>query len=624
MKAIIFNSGLGSRLEELTEHNPKCLVKLYNKETILHRQIRLLSDNGIKDFIISTGPFKELVEDIKNEFPYLNFTFVHSDKYNTTNYIYSFYLMKDLILNDKENLDEDYLMLHGDLVFNDGFIKHFLEYDNKLSYGSYNKSANLPEKDFKCLTDKNLELKKISVKDMGTKNVYKFQPFYRFHKQDLDMFINKVIEFIEVRNISNVYAEEALNELLSDSSNKLKMTLFSINNDFIEEIDNKQDLEKVNYFISYSDVAELTRSNYTKLFNYIDTNRNNMKFLLVISKNLIDSSLYLKLMNRFYNNAIVFTEFSPNPIYEEAMKGLELFNKSKCDLIVTLGGGSAIDVGKSIKYYSNRKDDVNLVAIPSTAGTGSEETKFAVIYKDGKKTSLDEPYLKPNYVFLEENLLNSLPSRVRISTLLDSYCQAIESVFSKNATNESFDYAIRNIHLINLYGSDYLKYGTHGISILRASNYSGKAINLTYTTAPHALSYKITSMFRVSHGEAVARVFVHAMKYITYDVFNSNFDKKYVDSVIYELSNEFKDILDKHDEELHSVNDVFEVIIDSLIKNVETYLKQIEGFKKLECSKDELTELVDNVNLDRLKNFIYKLEKKDIENIYSKVFKVSK
>lgn len=72
MKAIIFNSGLGSRMARLTENNPKCMVKLYNGETILERQIRILSDCGIKDFIITTGPFKEQLYEVADKFKNLD------------------------------------------------------------------------------------------------------------------------------------------------------------------------------------------------------------------------------------------------------------------------------------------------------------------------------------------------------------------------------------------------------------------------------------------------------------------------------------------------------------------------------------------------------------------------
>ena len=89
MKATIFNSGLGSRMAGLTENNPKCMVKLYNGETIFERQIRILNECGIKDFIITTGPFKEQLYEVAAKFPHLHFQFVANDDYKNTNYIVS-------------------------------------------------------------------------------------------------------------------------------------------------------------------------------------------------------------------------------------------------------------------------------------------------------------------------------------------------------------------------------------------------------------------------------------------------------------------------------------------------------------------------------------------------------
>ena len=113
MKALIFNSGIGKRMGELTKHSPKCMVKLKNSETIFERQLRLLNDVGIKDVIITIGPYEEQLKEVASKKAYqdMHFTFVHNDKYDQTNYIYSFYLTKEF-------LDDDFLILHGDLVFN--------------------------------------------------------------------------------------------------------------------------------------------------------------------------------------------------------------------------------------------------------------------------------------------------------------------------------------------------------------------------------------------------------------------------------------------------------------------------------------------------------------------------
>ena len=89
MKAIIFNSGLGHRMGDETKTHHKSMTQLKDGETIFHRQIRLLSEEGIKDFIITTGPFEEQLKGEAEDFPELNFTFVRNDIYDKTNYIYS-------------------------------------------------------------------------------------------------------------------------------------------------------------------------------------------------------------------------------------------------------------------------------------------------------------------------------------------------------------------------------------------------------------------------------------------------------------------------------------------------------------------------------------------------------
>jgi alcohol dehydrogenase class IV len=91
-----------------------------------------------------------------------------------------------------------------------------------------------------------------------------------------------------------------------------------------------------------------------------------------------------------------FSDFTPNPKMEEAMKGVEMFRTSGCDTILAVGGGSPIDVAKCIKHYSGA--DVPIIAIPTTAGTGSEATHFAVVYKDKVKYSLEHDELLPDNI----------------------------------------------------------------------------------------------------------------------------------------------------------------------------------------------------------------------------------
>lgn len=201
-------------------------------------------------------------------------------------------------------------------------------------------------------------------------------------------------------------------------------------------------------------------------------------------------------------NPIRFGNFSQNPLLEEVLEGIEVFNKAKCDTILAVGGGSSIDVAKAIKYYC--KSNVEIIAIPTTAGTGSESTHFAVIYKNGVKESIADISLLPETVILEPTVLYTVPEYTRKVTMLDALCHAIESYWSKKATKESRTLAETAIRGILEYKNSYLQNEKDGNSgMLYAANLAGQAINITTTTAGHAMCYKITSLYGFAHGHAV-------------------------------------------------------------------------------------------------------------------------
>lgn len=242
MKAIIFNSGLGSRMVGLTEKNPKCMVKLYNGETIFERQIRILSECGIKDFIVTTGPFKEQLYEVADKFKDLNFKFVANDDYKNTNYIVS-------MNNANEYLDDDVLLLHGDLVFNKNLVVKLLNNKNK-SVCLYNEEKKLPEKDFKGRFRDN-KLLEVSV-NIFDNDCYAFQPLYKLEKKDLQLWKDKVSEFVENGNVK-VYAENALNEI----TDRVNIVGMSYKDDYIDEIDNVEDYKRVSVEIEEFDNKKL-------------------------------------------------------------------------------------------------------------------------------------------------------------------------------------------------------------------------------------------------------------------------------------------------------------------------------------------------------------------------------
>ena len=219
--------------------------------------------------------------------------------------------------------------------------------------------------------------------------------------------------------------------------------------------------------------------------------------------------------------AVRFSEFELNPKLEDVQRGIEAYRSSKSDFVIALGGGTAIDLAKligalSVQTYSARDIATGsasiqvagrpLMAIPTTAGTGSEATHFAVVYVDGKKHSVAHPSLLPEYAVVDPTLTESLPQRVTAATGLDAFCQAVESIWAVAATDESMDYATEAARLAfeNLVAATNAPTPEARRAMCRASHLAGKAINITKTTAPHALSYALTSRYGVPHGMAVA------------------------------------------------------------------------------------------------------------------------
>lgn len=241
MKAVIFNSGLGSRMKELTKDKAKCMVKLYNDETILDRQIRILNECGITEFIITTGPYKEQLINTCKKYSNLNFSFVDNPNYMNTNYIVS-------MDNASSLLNDDILLLHGDLVFNKNIIIKVLN-DERKSICLFNEEKKLPEKDFKGRFLDNV-LKEVSI-SIFDKNCYAFQPLYKLSKEVLNVWKNKVAEFVKEGNVK-VYAENALNEV----TDKVTIYGMSYKDDYIEEIDNEEDYIRVSNEISKFDEKE--------------------------------------------------------------------------------------------------------------------------------------------------------------------------------------------------------------------------------------------------------------------------------------------------------------------------------------------------------------------------------
>ncbi|MCB0886905.1 MAG: iron-containing alcohol dehydrogenase [Propionibacteriaceae bacterium] len=508
MKALIFNSGVGNRMGDFTRDNHKSMAVLSNGETIFGRQLRLLAAAGITEVVVTTGPHVEQLRGVAAEFPALETSFVANEVYDKTNYIYSMHLAREL-------LDDDVLMLHGDLVFNRGALDGILA-DPRPNLGAVNAELPQPEKDFKARVDGDLIIEvSVTIHDA---DCVAFQPMYKLSRAAIAAWLDRVNDFVEAGN-TGVYAENALNEIARD----VDIRAWSYANDFVNEIDTLEDLAVHSAALRLRDFDEQPILSEPGALGRIPAllAEAQSRRPLVVGGRSLQSSPVKALLDDAGVDYVLFSGYSPNPKQPEVLAGLAEYREKGCDGIVAVGGGSAMDVAKCIKFLASTdattypgfgaplKRNVPLIAIPTTAGTGSESTHFAVVYIDGEKHSIAHDSLLPDYVVLEPELLRSLPEYHKKASLLDALAQCVESTWAKDATAQSKGYARRGLELIldNFFpyfhkGTGFDVEATRRIQL--AANYSGRAINLTKTTAPHAMSYGLTSHYGLAHGHAAA------------------------------------------------------------------------------------------------------------------------
>ena len=226
-------------------------------------------------------------------------------------------------------------------------------------------------------------------------------------------------------------------------------------------------------------------------------------------------------------NPVIFDHIRPNPRFEDMIDGAELFNREGCDFIIAAGGGSPMDSAKMIRLMTTNdiatcleqpmeNNDIKALFIPTTAGTGAEATKSSVFYvNEVDKFSIANYDFIPDYVILDEKLLFTVPDYQRKCTCLDALCHAIESFWSAKATDESREYATKAIELFVQNKDGYMSNTQSGNrGMLMASYYGGKAINITGTTAAHAMCYNITMNCGTAHGHSVACCLIEIWRYM--------------------------------------------------------------------------------------------------------------
>ena len=257
------------------------------------------------------------------------------------------------------------------------------------------------------------------------------------------------------------------------------------------------------------------------------------RIFLVTGKDSYDTSGASDYLAKYLSGYDVtrYCDFSSNPKLEDVNKGIALFQDARCEAVIAVGGGSVIDMAKMVTFFAENnlhpteyikkplkiaKKNLPLAAIPTTAGSGSEATGIAILYIDKKKYSIESSSILPDAVIIDPALMMSLPKYTTAVTGMDALCQAVESYWSIKSGEESKAFASASIRLINanIVRAVNAPDADSRLAMAQAANLSGKAINITRTTAPHAISYPMTSYFGIPHGHAAVLTLPAMLEYI--------------------------------------------------------------------------------------------------------------
>lgn len=347
------------------------------------------------------------------------------------------------------------------------------------------------------------------------------------------------------------------------------------------------------------------------------------KLFLVCGSSVSRLGIYSRLCGMLREagvETVGFSEFTPNPEYEAVVDGVRAFCENGCDGVMAIGGGSAIDVAKCIKLYAllniekdlleqkYEPNNIPFIAVPTTAGSGSEATRFAVIYKGGVKLSVSNEDAIPSCVIQSSDILDALPVYQKKATVMDALCHCMESMWSVNSTDESVEHASRGIGLI-LKGIDGYLSGDNSENdkMMEASYLAGQAINITQTTAGHAMAYKLTGLYGFAHGHAVALCIDRILPYMVEHIEDADMclDERGIKHV--------KDTM------LALAHVMGGECIGDVAAIFHRLISELELDTSVKYSGHELEELVASVNIERLSNHPIKLDEKAIGKLYKQI-----
>ena len=363
-------------------------------------------------------------------------------------------------------------------------------------------------------------------------------------------------------------------------------------------------------------------SNINNLKKFISDKKFKKIFILTGKKSYVLSGAK-KIFSRLLKNkeTSFYYKVSPFPEVNELKKIIISLRKFSPDLIVAVGGGSVLDYAKAANatgFDTNLKKQIinndpiikkkicKLVAIPTTAGSGAEVTSSAVIYINKIKYSVESNLIKPDYFFLVPELVIKNSKKIKSSSGFDAIAQAVESMLSKKSNLKSVYFAKKSLEISLKYYLNYLKKPNYNNSFAMclAANLSGKAIGISKTTAPHAVSYPFTSLYNISHGHAVSLTLEKFLKFNFMNLKNANCN--------FDLNKRYKSIFN-----IFGVKDIFE--LEKFFINMKKNANLESDFGKLGINMElNINKIVSGTNIQRLKNNPIDLSKRDIRYILLK------
>ena len=362
----------------------------------------------------------------------------------------------------------------------------------------------------------------------------------------------------------------------------------------------------------YNPVTIIQTNHWAKETKSILNSKNRSNPLIITSKGNNNRII----INKYFKNITIIDNVPSNPTIQYCDQELKKIQVNNFDSIIAIGGGSVMDAAKVflaglnlknksttelIKFKGIFKKNIQSIFLPTTHGTASEVTMWGTVWdmKNKKKYSIANPELYPTYAILDYQLTESLPVNLSITTLMDALSHSLESIWNKNRSSKTIEYAIDAITLIVNNTQNIEK---HKISkenrknLLYSSTLAGLAFSNTKTAVAHSISYPLTIYYNIPHGIASSMTLVPLL------ILSNN-----------KIQNELEKIYKRL-----NINNISEFIdkIKSIYNNQISYRLRDWG-----VDKKDIPLLVEKCyTKDRIENYIVDISEKDILEILEKIY----